>query len=73
MQKKVTVITAGRLSSTGRFMLACKDDETGEGYVLLQRGPVVEAKAGDLGVITFKPGGPTGGYWEYEKLESQGI
>jgi hypothetical protein len=72
MQKKVTVITAGRLSSTGRFMLACKDDETGEGYVLLQRGPV-GAKAGDLGVITFKQGGPTGGYWVYEKIESQGI
>jgi hypothetical protein len=23
------------------------------------------ARVGDRGVITFKPGGPTGGYWDY--------
>src|SRR5688572_3217444 len=70
-QKNVTVVSVEPVANSGdTYLLACVEKETREGFVLLRRG-VPDAKAGDRGVITFKPGGPTGGYWDYEKAEPQ--
>jgi len=70
-QKNVTVVSNEPISNSGdTYFLNCLEKETGEGFVLIRRGKS-DAKPGDRGVITFKPGGPTGGYWEYEKADSQ--
>jgi hypothetical protein len=72
-RKRVTVISIEPVANSGNtHILACKEDLTSEGFILVRRG-LPDAKAGDLGVITFKQGGPAGGYWDYEKVESQGI
>jgi hypothetical protein len=72
-QKRVAVVSIDAIRNSGdTYILACKEDLTDEGFVLVCRGRP-DAKFGDRGVITFKPGGPTGGYWAYEKTESQGI
>ena len=70
-QKRVTVISIVTKSGDSQIF-ACKEDLTSEGFILLRRG-LPDAKAGDRGVITFKQGGPAGEYWDYEKVESQGI
>jgi hypothetical protein len=65
-RKTVTVISSLALPSK-QILLVCKDDSN-EGWMLMLRLPHVAEKAarGDRGVITFKPGGMNGGYWDYE-------
>lgn len=71
-QKHVTVVSVEPVVNSGdTYVLACLEKETAEGFVILQRGKP-DANAGDRGVITFEPGGPMGGHWEFKKLESQG-
>jgi hypothetical protein len=46
------------------------EEDTKEGFITLfnlqeKRRP----NKGETGVLTFKPGGPTGGYWDYEKFQ----
>jgi hypothetical protein len=62
--KRVKVLNAVR---NPRYVgLICHCDEDGEGYVLTMRRPFYEeVQDGDAGTITFKEGGPTGGYWEF--------
>ena len=70
-QKRVTMVSVEPLENSGdTYALACLEKKTGEGFVLLRRGKP-DAELGDRGVITFEPGGPMGGHWEFKKLESQ--
>lgn len=54
----VDVIAAGLYEA-----IVC--ESAGEAHILL--GNPTRAVKGEEGYITFKDGGPTGGYWEYTK------
>ena len=71
-QKNVTVMSIEPLVNSGdTYVVACLEKETGEGFVILQPGRP-DTNPGDRGVITFEPGRPMGGHWEFKKVESQG-
>jgi hypothetical protein len=72
-QKNVTVVSNDPVPNSGdTYILACLEEETAEGFVLVRRGKG-DAWKGDRGVITFKEGGTTGGHWNYEKAKSQSL
>ncbi len=63
-KKQVTVLNVTQTKNL--VGMACTEDDSGEGFaLLLNTTSARNAKPGDSGVITFKPGGPTGGYWDY--------
>lgn len=59
-QKRVKVLIATENT------LVCVDDEN-EGYILSGVNLPEIPSENDRGVITFVPGGPMGGHWEYRK------
>lgn len=42
-------------------------DDTNEAHVLVGGAGDRQAGQGDTGTLTFTEGGPTGGYWKFEK------
>lgn len=42
-------------------------DELGEGHVCVGDAGDQAAIAGETGTLTFTKGGPTGGYWKFQK------
>ena len=48
-------------------VLVVQESTSGEAFKILSEGPGShsEAQPGDLGTITFREGGPTGGHWVY--------
>jgi hypothetical protein len=52
------------LINPGNIILTCGEEESEEKFILMLRTPhdAERASVGDRGVISFKPGGPTGGY-----------
>ena len=42
-------------------------DDQNEGHILLGNARDPSAGIGDRGVLTFTRGGPTGGFWKFEK------
>lgn len=49
--------------SSGQLII----DDRGEGHVCVGDAGDPEAMDGDAGVLTFTKGGPTGGYWKFER------
>jgi len=45
----------------------CVVDERNEGHVLVGDAQDPTAKPGDTGTLTFTEGGPTGGFWKFQK------
>jgi hypothetical protein len=66
-KKNVTIIGFEFLRNPGNIILTCGEEESEEKFILMLRTPhdAERASVGDRGVISFKPGGPTGGYWDY--------
>ena len=64
----ITDVDSERTQSGKLVEFAIAVDSEGEGWVLLGRlcweG---EIKKGDVGVLVFTKGGPTGGYWKFKK------
>jgi len=48
--------------------LCCMDDDPGEAHIIVNLFDQ-ELAAGDRGEMIFLQGGPTGGYWTFEKTE----
>lgn len=44
-------------------------DAPGEAFMLLQRPGARRPAAGERSAITFRQGGPTGGYWDYAPID----
>jgi hypothetical protein len=64
-RKRVKVLSVMPVLNSGStHVLMCLCEADSEGFALIRSG-AFEAKAGDRGIITFKHGGPTGGYWDY--------
>ncbi len=42
-------------------------DELGEGHICVGDAGDASAIPGDKGTLTFTKGGPTGGYWKFQK------
>jgi hypothetical protein len=42
-------------------------DENMEGHILTKTCCPQRVRSGDVGTLTFTKGGPTGGYWKFEK------
>lgn len=42
-------------------------DELNEGHLCVGEAADQSAQPGDTGTLTFTEGGPTGGYWKFEK------
>ena len=60
---KVTMRQTGKHKGLSISVIIVFDEAEKESYILV--GDRSGAKVGDVGVITFKEGGPTGGYWEF--------
>jgi hypothetical protein len=46
------------------------EQEKPEAFILMMRPELVgHTRKGDQGTITFRPGGPTLGYWDYQGAE----
>lgn len=45
------------------------DGSRGEGFIIAGDTDLAELAVGDRGTITFRPGGPTGGYWDFRRDE----
>jgi hypothetical protein len=43
------------------------EDQNNEGHVLAFGACDPDSKEGDEGTLTFTKGGPTGGYWKFER------
>jgi hypothetical protein len=69
-KKNVTVLNVTQGMSSV-VTVVCKQDGTDQEFflVMTKRDKGAEAKPGDRGVITFKAGGPKGGYWDYAARE----
>ncbi len=63
------VIEGGILNSPShvKWQAHLIQDQNGEGHVLINGAFDPEAKEGDEGTLTFTKGGPTGGYWKFQK------
>ena len=64
-QYQVVILQASKMRTS--TMLLCMHAD--EAFVLVlphTHDAARSAKENDVGVITFKEGGPTGGYWDYE-------
>lgn len=60
----VLAVTVVDVINAGRFQgIICQAGD--EAHVIL--GNPTRAAKGEEGYITFKSGGPTGGYWQYTK------
>jgi hypothetical protein len=65
--KNVSVVHVGRAGVLTVVGLA--DCESLEGFLLLMQRHAPEPAVGDLGTITFRRGGPTGGYWDFRRVD----
>lgn len=64
LRGKVIEVNIGRNDA---FPVHLVQDQKGEGHVLVGNAADATAKEGDHGTLTFTKGGPTGGYWKFEK------
>jgi len=60
----------GEILYVDGYFLAVKDD-CKEGHILGWTGHDKNLKVGDRGLLTFTQGGPTGGFWRFEKDEKR--
>ena len=63
-RKYVTVINVDNIGAVKFLFLGERDGD--QGFVLMSEQDF-EQEVGEYGVITFSPGGATGGYWDYKK------
>jgi hypothetical protein len=63
----VEVITKPGASVAAIICAEAVEEGTPEAFILMVSPQAVgKTKEGDKGTITFRPGGPTLGYWDYE-------
>lgn len=63
-RKQVEVIQV--IEVPPKMIVACREPATNEGFICLYKINQVQAVEGQSGVLTFRAGGPTGGYWDYQ-------
>lgn len=51
-------------------LMVMHSKEINEGFMLMNHGEKILPKCGDFGIITFTKGGPTGGYWKWQPIDS---
>lgn len=71
MKKKVVPFGATRMvtvdACTAKTLIVTEDQNREECHILIGTGHNPKLEKGDKGMVTFKKGGPFGGYWEFSE------